>query len=328
MPLFGTCERSRFWLCTDGCGLTCATVTWTLHIYAWAVVNKLLLRSWFGWSFWGMAHSCLYTCIVALALISHGRAMLTDPGAVPSDAYPLPHHFSKLEAQGGWRKRRCCAKCGGMFKPPRAHHDSVTDRCILKMDHFCPWVNNAVGLFNHKFFLLFVLYTMLSCGYTLALVVSRFVFCVRLKPYPMDEVAAAADEESCDELGLLTILVVMEGVLFGLFTMCMLCDQSPMLFSNLTKIDRLKGEKQGAHGKVNEIFGTRTSCGAWLSPFHDVYFPRDIFDDVVGFIQRSPESNVSAVLRMKDEEIDSLENGLIERDFGAGEDCASSRLRI
>jgi len=32
-----------------------------------------------------------------------------------------------------------------MFKPPRSHFDSVTQRLVLNMDHFCPWVVNCVG---------------------------------------------------------------------------------------------------------------------------------------------------------------------------------------
>ena len=34
------------------------------------------------------------------------------------------------------RAIRRCAKCNDNFKPPRAHHDSVTGRCVVKMDHF------------------------------------------------------------------------------------------------------------------------------------------------------------------------------------------------
>lgn len=33
---------------------------------------------------------------------------------------------------------RWCSQCSN-WKPDRAHHCSSSGRCILKMDHFCPW---------------------------------------------------------------------------------------------------------------------------------------------------------------------------------------------
>lgn len=72
---------------------------------------------------------------------------------------------------------RRCRKCRNNYKPPRAHHDSVTGRCISKFDHFCPWVGNAVGALNHKFFVLFIFYTFLNSGISLVLIVMRFVRC-------------------------------------------------------------------------------------------------------------------------------------------------------
>ncbi|XP_068618220.1 palmitoyltransferase ZDHHC16B isoform X2 [Battus philenor] len=50
-----------------------------------------------------------------------------------------------------------CKKCISP-KPPRTHHCSVCDRCILAMDHHCPWLNNCVGYFNARYFYLYMVY--------------------------------------------------------------------------------------------------------------------------------------------------------------------------
>uniref|UniRef100_A0A452IA23 Palmitoyltransferase n=1 Tax=Gopherus agassizii TaxID=38772 RepID=A0A452IA23_9SAUR len=64
---------------------------------------------------------------------------------------------------------RFCDRCQ-LIKPDRCHHCSVCAMCVLKMDHHCPWVNNCVGFSNYKFFLLFLMYSLLYCMYIAATV--------------------------------------------------------------------------------------------------------------------------------------------------------------
>ena len=56
---------------------------------------------------------------------------------------------------------RYCMKCQAI-KPPRSHHCSICDQCVLRMDHHCPWVGNCVGFKNHKYFWNFLFYAFLG----------------------------------------------------------------------------------------------------------------------------------------------------------------------
>jgi len=47
-------------------------------------------------------------------------------------------------------------------------------RCILKMDHHCPWINNCVGHNNHKSFFLFLTYASLGLTHIFVLFFWRF----------------------------------------------------------------------------------------------------------------------------------------------------------
>jgi DHHC palmitoyltransferase len=100
-----------------------------------------------------------YGVIGALFVWSWLRTMLTDPGAVPAS-------FTD--------SRTRCRRCSGL-KPPRAHHCSMVDRCVLRFDHYCPWVFQTVGHYNYKFYFLTVLYCTLLCGTVSLAVLARFL---------------------------------------------------------------------------------------------------------------------------------------------------------
>ena len=289
-----------YWLNKDCCGLTCAVVTHLLLGFAWYVMLSVVLRPLESSDPWSALHMGIFSLVVVLAQSSHLRAMMTDPGAVPPEA--LPVNFEPGDAS---TRYRVCPHCNS-YKPPRAHHCSICDRCVVKMDHHCPWVNNCVGLGNHKFFLLFLFYVFLLSVYALVLMLVRFLHCAgqpspryqrlaRLRgqaaPGAAEAAAAAAAAGAGDALAaavteaallpecdtsvgqhIMMISLGVEACLFGLFTMCMMCDQWSVVLTGSTQIDQLKGgqedsDRASIRSNLNEVFGgTPNFSLTWLLP--------------------------------------------------------------
>lgn len=68
-----------------------------------------------------------------LMLVSYFQVMLLDPGGIPRRWHTM------VAASPGLRDRfRLCRKTN-VYKPPRAHFDTITNSQVLNFDHFCPW---------------------------------------------------------------------------------------------------------------------------------------------------------------------------------------------
>ncbi|KAK8932389.1 Palmitoyltransferase PFA3 [Metarhizium anisopliae] len=126
-------------------------------------------------SWLGTASSTVGVVIYLLLNWSYTTAVFTDPGSTTNrDGYGLlptttqNHHppaTSVTVKSNG--EIRFCKKCQAR-KPDRAHHCSTCRRCVLKMDHHCPWLATCLGLRNYKAFLLFLIYTTVLCVYAFA----------------------------------------------------------------------------------------------------------------------------------------------------------------
>ncbi|KAL6238069.1 DHHC palmitoyltransferase-domain-containing protein [Aspergillus navahoensis] len=115
-----------------------------------------------------------------------------------------------------------CSKCCH-YKPDRTHHCREMDRCVRKMDHFCPWVGGVVSETSFKFFIQFVFYTALFC---ITILVVCAIYTAELR------------QDTGDVNPHWAIGIGLSGF-FGLFTIGMTLSSLQLAAFNLTTIENL-----------------------------------------------------------------------------------------
>ena len=45
------------------------------------------------------------------------------------------------------------------------------ERCVLDMDHYCPWMNNCVGYRNYRYFILYLIYMVVGCVFAIVFII-------------------------------------------------------------------------------------------------------------------------------------------------------------
>ena len=132
----------------------------------------------------------------------------------------------------------------------------------------------GVGVQNHKFFMLFCMYVSLASWYAIGLMLVMF-FVGGCSNKPTTEFKPPHCKPKPESI-IFLILLFIESALFGLFTLCMLCDQVHSVVTNKTYIDRLK-EKDKSHkvrGRyfttfflhMREVVGDRPKFFDWVLP--------------------------------------------------------------
>ncbi|KAJ0000065.1 hypothetical protein NQD34_011907 [Periophthalmus magnuspinnatus] len=248
------------WFIKDACGIVGAIITWLLVFYAEFVVLFVMLLPARNLTY-SIVNGLLFNSLAFLALASHVRAMCTDPGAVPK-GNATKEYIESLQLKPGQVVYKCPKCCS--IKPDRAHHCSVCKRCVRKMDHHCPWVNNCVGENNQKYFVLFTMYIALISLHTLIMVVFHFLYC-------FEDDWSKCSSFSPPATVILLILLCFEGLLFLIFTSVMFGTQVHSICTDETGIERLKGEvgkweKVPCREAMQTAFGGRLSL-SWCSPF-------------------------------------------------------------
>jgi palmitoyltransferase len=129
------------------------------------------------------------------------------------------------------------------------------------MDHHCPWINNCVGFYNRKHFMLLLIYVLL-CTYTIAGVMARPVYETVLKLY---EHPSIEDAKPFVQVGAYALDVMLALVLSSFIKF-----HFGLVFTNSTTIETMdkSAAKKGEFNKSckqnwKQVFG----ANPWLWPF-------------------------------------------------------------
>ncbi|KAK9824734.1 hypothetical protein WJX74_002769 [Apatococcus lobatus] len=226
----------------------------------------------------------IFTILIAMTLWSYFACVTTDPGKVPRGWHPFPNdeeadaQFS-LASYGGHpvgsngQRVRFCRKCKA-WKPERAHHDSGTGQCVLRMDHYCIWVLNCVGLLNYKMFLLFLFWTFWACALASGLLINSFI-----RFFQSD-----ADLNSARPAIVFIAFVV--DAAFCLSLLGFLIMHMRLVLNNCTTIEMFEKARGppwpyslGSRQNFKAVFGSRP--WAWLLPMHSAAEKASMLDDAL-----------------------------------------------
>jgi len=223
-----------------------------------------------------------------LILYCYFKTMLTTPGTIPEEGFATDslidksiHSDTLIEKKqsGGLRNCKWCMK----YKPDRTHHCRVCKSCVLMMDHHCPWVFNCVGFYNHKPFMLLLLYTV---------ILVNWVAFVTATP-----INTVTESHSGEPIFILIILMIASSTiavvvsLFFLFHCYLTFKQMTTIeFCEQSRSGRLQNYSEGWYKNMCHTFGPNPML--WFVPINNVS------GDGMSFRQQPQEVSILSSTRL------------------------------
>lgn len=239
-------------------------------VLEWFCYNSLFLP----WELGRQGSSCalvvlavLFNVSWVLALWSYFMTCCTDPGVVPEgwvsqEGYVELGDPNSRTFQPG--TVTVCDKCG-VNRPERAHHCTICNQCVLRMDHHCPWVGNCVGENNHRFFLLFAFWAFLaSLSLCLSMHAQFSDLCSNYTGAPWTATAWPANYWHA----LYFLVALVTAAILAFMLGCLFLSHTCLIMQNKTTIEAnyagLSPYNSGARANAEELLGPMGF--AWLIP--------------------------------------------------------------
>lgn len=171
-----------------------------------------------------------------------------------------------------------CTVCES-FRPPRAWHCDYCKVCILKRDHHCIFTSCCIGYYNHRYFMMLLIYTSIGTLYA-----TFYNVCFCYENYSFNDIATILRiimplfmfmfGKMTMQFSLLVTTVSVLGCLFAnvlLFIHVRLVIKGAICYENNNNV---KMYDYGLKENIIGVFGKRWYI-AWLSPFIPSELPGD-----------------------------------------------------
>ncbi|CAJ2505928.1 Uu.00g000580.m01.CDS01 [Anthostomella pinea] len=222
----------------------------------------------------------VFITVIGLTAYFYAICMVFDPGFVPKLNGIAEQKAVIDELLSLWKfdETNFCVTC--MIRTPlRSKHCRRCQRCVAKHDHHCPWVNNCVGVNNHRHFFLYLLNLIFGVAFFDWLLYLYF-----------SEMPKSGSSSEC--------LILSESVcnifssdpysmLVGIWATLQLTWVSMLIFVQFVQVARAMTTYENMYGiqdgSATSLGSTFTSTGAPLDPSHpDAGTPTSAADDPLG----------------------------------------------
>lgn len=240
-----------------------------------------------------------YFCAL-MVLICHLKSMFTSPGFVYEgwennyktiyDEAELKNSTNKILSP--YDKKLYCQKCS-MKRPARAHHCKICNKCVLKMDHHCPWIMNCVGHANQKYFILFLFYATIGD-------LIGFIFLLQ-ETLSLDYDNLPKYSEKKDFLSVIVFPLILIGCTLLAFSMTIAIGflffvQFRFLIYNSSTIESKKFEKyeESPYYFDNHFFNFKVVMGEDITEWFFPVFKKNLYNHGFYFINpKNQEKNLN-----------------------------------